>query len=155
VGATAAIVGGILVYWPPDDGRVPSLHKEVPTMLKPALFLSALVASAMVLLSCLDQADASPLAQRPMIDLTGNSSDLAETIKFGCWFAQGQLVCMKKKHDHEMDPGNAQAIKDTQNCFRGCDKEREACEVGASDAKRNSCSEVRTACQQDCDREAK
>jgi hypothetical protein len=116
-------------------------------MFKPALFLSALVVGAMLLLSSFDQADALPLTQRPQ-----GSSDLIVKIK--CWFAQGQLVCKKKKHDHQDDAGNTQATKDRQDCYRYCDTERAACDVpGVSDAKKNSCSNVRILCQQECDRE--
>lgn len=120
----------------------------VPPVLKPTLFLSTLVVSTALLLSCFDQADALPLMQRP-----NGSSDLVVKIK--CWFVQGNLVC-KKKHHHEMDPGNVQAIKDTQDCYRYCDTEREACDVpGVSDSKKNSCSDVRILCQQQCDRDAR
>jgi hypothetical protein len=122
-------------------------------MLKAALIFSALVVGAMFLFS-FDQADALLLAQRPMIDWADNSSNLAMEIKLGCWFVQGQLTC-KKNHGHKDDAGNTQAIKDTQNCFRYCDKERDACEVGASDSKKISCSDVRILCQHDCDAEAK
>jgi hypothetical protein len=115
-------------------------------MLKTALFLSALVVGATLLLSCFDQAYSLPLTQRPQ-----GSSDLIVKIK--CWFEQGQLVC-KKNHDHEMAPKNTQATKDRQDCYRYCDTERAACDVpGVSDSKKNSCSNVRILCQQDCDRE--
>ena len=120
-------------------------------MLKAALFLPTLVVAAMLLLS-FDQADALPLAQRPMIDWANGSSNLAMDIKLGCSFVQGELVC-KKKHDHDMAPKNTQATKDRQDCYRYCDTERAACDVpGTSDSKKHECSEVRILCQQDCDR---